>query len=183
VGGAEETPRIVMRRIGENVTQTRQIQATRLLLGQEDIRSALGAHVRLSVSRVPGAAASIGSVVAAAARDSAYRSYTGTLTVEDTERPIAVGMMGLVFASTETAERTFTHVASAAHMRARVRDCNVAVETVTAPNGLVSYWGFLQRRESIVILTLDTMDPQIVSMTDFRSLVMAAAERIESATP
>jgi hypothetical protein len=162
------------------MTRVRDVQAGRLLLDREEIRSALGNGLRLRVSREPGAAASIGSVVAAAARDAAYRSYSGAVPVEDAERPIAVGMMALVFASEETAERTFGNVASAAHMRARVGESNVAVETVTAANGLVSYWGFLQRKESIVILTLDTMDLQVVSMTDFRSLVLAAAERIEA---
>jgi hypothetical protein len=131
------------------------------------------------VSREPGTAASIGSVVAAAARDAAYRSYTGKISVEDTERPLAVGTMALVFGSVDTAERTFANVASAAHMRTRVSESSVAVETVTAQNGLVSYWGYLQRNDWILILTLDTMDPQIVSMTDFRSLVTAAAERME----
>jgi hypothetical protein len=162
------------------VAQVGQIQATKLLLGRQELRKALGSQVRLQGSHERGAAMSIGTVVAAAAHDSAYRSYTGQITVEGTDRPIAVGTMALVFDTVAKAERTFSQVASAAHMRTRVGECSVAVETVTATSGLVSYWGFLRFRECMVILTLDTMDPQIISMTDFRSLTSAAAERIET---
>ena len=162
------------------MAQVGQIQATKLLLGRQELKNALGSQVRLQASREPGAAVSIGTVVAAAAHDSAYRAYSGQVSVEGTDRPIAVSTMSLVFDSVEKSERTFSQVAAAAHMRTRIGDCNVAVETVTATSGLVSYWGFLQFRECMVILTLDTMDPQIISMTDFRSLTTQEAERIET---
>ena len=70
-------------------------------------------------------------------------------------------------------------VAEAAHLKTRLGQCEVAVETTSASGGLVSYWGYVYLGSQIVILTLDTVDPQAVSMTHFRSLVQAAAARLE----
>src|SRR5579872_6824016 len=162
------------------MAQVGEIRATRLLLGREEIRHALGNQIRLQTSKQPGAAASIGSVVATAAKDAAYRSYSGSISVEGTDRPVAVGTMALVFDSEGTAQHTFSQVAGAAHLRTRIGESHVTVETVTAPSGLVSYWGYLQRRQCLLVITLDTIDPQILSMTDFRSLVTAGAERAEA---
>ena len=167
--------------IGGSVTARGQVNAARLLPGRDEIRTALGSAVDLQVSRQPGTARSIGSVIAAAARDSAFRSYAGSISIEGTDRPLAVGTMALVFHSEQAAESTFGQVAAAAHLRTRIGECNVAVETVTAASGLVSYWGYLYRRECLVIMTLDTVDPQKVSMTEFRALMTAEAERIEAA--
>src|SRR5947209_1787632 len=116
------------------------IRAAKLVPTRESLLQALGENVRLQVSKQPGSATSIGSVVAAAAEDSAYRSYSGTLRVEDADKPIAVGALALVFADAATSERTFSQVAAAAHLRTKLGECSVAVETVTAPNGLVIYW-------------------------------------------
>ena len=100
---------------------------------------------------------------------------------QESDRPIAVGALALVFDSDVKAERTFAQVADAAHVRAQVDGCAVAVETVTGAGGLVSYWGFLHRDAAIVVLTLDTVDPQYVSVADLRALVSVTAERLEAA--
>jgi hypothetical protein len=46
---------------------------------------------------------------------------------------------------------------------------------------LVSYWGFVHRREVIMILAIDTLDPQHLSVSDLRALVIRAARRLEAA--
>jgi hypothetical protein len=163
------------------VTEAGKTTASRLLLTREQILESLGHRVRLQVSKEPGKAQSMGSVVAAAARDSAYRSYAGAVPLEDSERPVAVACMSLIFDAAIKSERTFSQVAAAAHLRTKLGECSVAVETVTSATGLVSYWGFLQLAECMVILTLDTVDPHTISMTDFRSLVSAAAEQMQAA--
>jgi hypothetical protein len=93
-----------------------------------------------------------------------------------------VGALALVLPSQTVADETFARVAAAAHLRIALGECSVAVETVTAPTGLVSYWGYIHRDRVIVVLTLDTLDPQQVSMSDFRALVTRASSRVESAT-
>jgi hypothetical protein len=89
--------------------------------------------------------------------------------------------MILRFGDDRTAGETFDRVGGAAHLRTRIGECQVAVETVTAPSGLVSYWAYVYLLRNIVILTMDTLDPQRVSMSDFRQLVTGAAERLERA--
>lgn len=155
------------------------MNAAALLLESGEVGHALGPEVTVEPGREHRAMTAIGGVVAAAASDAAYCSFGGYLAPAGVRRPIAVGEMALVFDTCSTAEQTFDHVAGAAHLRTRVGDCNVAVETVTAPNGLVSYWGYLQRRDSIVVLTLDTLDPMSISMSTFRSLVTLGVERLE----
>jgi hypothetical protein len=156
------------------------MSAVDALLTLGAVRNALGDQVRLQPGAQNQAVQSIGSIIAAAASDAAYRSFAGQLVLASVERPVAVGQMVLVFESEEKAERTFTTVADAAHLRARLQDCQVAVET-SATSGLVSYWGYIFRGRTLVVLTLDTLDPQVLSMTSFRSLVSEAAERLVSA--
>ena len=153
------------------------MKAVQALLSAEDARGALGDQVRLHAGAQNEAVRSIGSIIAAAAEDAAYRSFTGQLVLAGVERPVAIGQMVLVFDGESTAERTFSTVAEAAHLRTRLQDCQVAVETTTT-SGLVSYWGYIQRGAAIIVLTLDTLDPQVLSMTTFRSLVSIAADRL-----
>jgi hypothetical protein len=89
--------------------------------------------------------------------------------------------MALIFDSKATATHTFDQVAAVAHLRAQLNGSDVAVETVTAPGGLISYWGFVHKDEAIVVLTLDTLDPQRVSVSDLRTLASATAKRLEAA--
>jgi len=156
------------------------VRALVALLSVEDVRDALGEQVRLHPSAQHEAVRSIGSIIAAAASDAAYRSFSGQLVLAGVERPVAVGQMVLVFDAEDKAEKTFTSVAQAAHLRTRLQECQVAVETA-ATGGLVSYWGYVHRGKSIVVLTLDTLDPQVLSMTSFRSLVTGVAEKLARA--
>lgn len=156
------------------------MNAARLLLGATDVQRALTVATPMEPAKEHVGVQAIGNVVAAAAVDAAYRSLSGRVTVDGSERPVAVGQLALIFDSTAKSENTFAQVAEAAHLRTRIGECNVAVETVTAPSGLVSYWGFLQRTAGLVVLTLDTVDPQAVSMSTFRAVVSAAAERLEA---
>jgi hypothetical protein len=155
------------------------MKVSSLLLTREDVQQALGPAVSIAQSKAHKAVDTIGSVVAVAARDAGYRSFSGHLTVNGAQRPLAVGQMALLFDQVPVAVRTFTQVAQAAHLRTRVGAADAAVETVTASTGLVSYWGYLHCQEAIIVLTLDTVDPQEVSMSTFRSLVIRAAERLE----
>jgi hypothetical protein len=155
--------------------------ATGLLIPVGDLEQALGPGAELEPSKNSAAVGPLGEVVSAAARDAAYRSFTGHVTLEGSSRPVTVGEMALVFDSEATALSTFDQVARAAHLRTRMSDSGVAVETVTATNGLVSYWGYVHRGNAIVVLTLDTVHPLDISMSTFRSLVLAGAERIEAA--
>ncbi|GAC1445070.1 MAG: hypothetical protein NVSMB52_05270 [Chloroflexota bacterium] len=152
--------------------------AERLLLGGTEVQRALGSNGRVDVSREPGSIQSLGNLVSAAAADSAYRSFSGYIVAESGSKPVTVAQMALAFGTGSTAEAVFDHIAQAAHLRIRMGESNVAVETVTAASGLVSYWGFLQRGCAIVVLTLDTLDPQDVSMSHFRDLVTAASCRL-----
>ncbi len=156
------------------------IHAEALLPTLDEVREALGD--RVSIEELPGrsAAQSVGDVIRAAARDSAYRHFRGRLSAGEADRPIVVSAMVLVFDSADPASRTFGEVAKAAHLKTQVDGCDVAVETVAGANGLVSYWGFLQRGPALVVLTVDTLDPQQISITDLRSLVTVMAGRLEA---
>lgn len=121
----------------------------------------------------------LGEVLRSAAADSAYVRFTGGAIVDGDERPVTVGSLALVFDSGSKADRTFGQVAQAAHLRTEMEGASMAVETVTGAAGLVSYWGYVHRGPAIVILTLDTLDPQEISMTEFRSLVLRTAERLD----
>lgn len=158
------------------------LRAESALLTTGEVQRALGTDVRVEAAEADGQQPEIGNVIKAAAVESAFRRFPGRTSDDGPERPLAVTEMALVFDSGEKALRTFSHVAQAAHLRAEVDGCSVAVETVTAPSGLVSYWGFLHKEETIVILTLDTLDPQKFSVGDLRALVAAAAGRLEAAS-
>jgi hypothetical protein len=151
------------------------------LLSASEVSGALGEHVRLLPGPRHAAIEPIGSILAAAANDVAYGAFSGQLVLATVERPIAVGEMILVFDSEEKAEQTFTSVAEAAHLRTSLGGSQVAVETTTVPSGLVSYWGYVFHRQSIAVLTLDTLDPHVLSMTTFRTLVTLAAGKLETA--
>lgn len=157
------------------------MNAASLLLTQDDVRFALGSAIGITAAAGNWATQPLGEVLRAAAVDSAFTRYTGGAVVNGEDRPVAVGSMVLVFDGPETAARLFDQVGQAAHLRAEVEHVPVAVETVTAPSGLVSYWGFAHQGQVILIVTLDTLDPQEVSMSEFRSLVMRAVERMDGA--
>jgi hypothetical protein len=157
------------------------VKAADLLLSENEVRSVLGPSVRVSAAVGQPSPESIGEVLRAAAVDSAYARFGGASSSESEERPVAVGLLALVFDSPTTAGRTFDQVSQAAHMRTEIDECSVAVETVSGAGGLVSYWGFVHRGSAIVVVTLDTVDPQTVSMTQFRSLAIATAERLAAA--
>lgn len=156
------------------------MKAAYLLLEESDVKRALGGDVVLHLSREHAAVRAIGNVVAQAAVDAAFRSFAGHALLEGAPRPIAVGEMVLMFDNAEKALKTFSVVAEAAHLRTRLGGSSVAVETITTPAGLVSYWGFVHYWRVIAVLTLDTVDPNEVSMTNFRSLVTRSAERVEA---
>ncbi len=151
-----------------------------LMLDQHHIEAALGENVRIEPTKRPSAMGSVGSLLGSTAVSTAFRSFAGMLHGESSELPIAVGSLALVFDSESKAGVTFDHVAQAAHLRTRIGECLVAVETTTGANGLVSYWGYVSLRSSILVLTLDTLDPQALSMSDFRTLVTLAAEHLEA---
>ena len=153
-------------------------KAENLLLTAADVREALGATVQVTPGATPDSGG-LGAVLQAAARSYAFRRFDGHSVGDDAERPLAVSSMALVFAPASVAETTFRNLAAAAHLSTEVDGVSVAVETVTAPNGLVSYWGFVQRDDAIVVVTLDTLDPQRISVADLRSLVGNVARRFE----
>lgn len=157
------------------------VKAEALLLSLEDVRVALGSDVRVENVEGPTSPSGTGQVLRAAALDSGYRQYSGNLIGEEGKRPVAVSFLALVFDSPSKASRTFTQVADAAHLRTQLDGASVAVETVTAAGGLVSYWGFIHKSEAIVVLTLDTVDPQRLSVGDLRSLATLTVARLESA--
>ncbi len=154
------------------------MNAESLLLTASEAAAALGPRARLSLAQGQVSEKSIGDVLRAAASDSAYRHFRGGVTVDGIDHPMAAGIMVLIFDLAAKAEHTFREVAQAAHLRTQVEGADVAVETVTAPSGLVSYWGFVHQGAALVILTLDTLDPQYVSIADLRSLVAATASRL-----
>lgn len=155
------------------------MNAESLLLTNEDVRLALGENARIDPGNAAPTPTSIGQVLRAAATDSAYDRFVGVSVGEGPERPLGVSSLALVFDSDETSTRTFGQVAQAAHLRTEIEGAAVAVETVTGQRGLVSYWGYVHRGPVITVLTLDTLDPQAIAMTEFRSLVVRAAERLD----
>ena len=158
-----------------------EARARLFLPSLSEVESVLGAGASFRPATEHASLQSLGSVAAAAARDAAYRSMTGTIPLNEEPRPLAVGELVLVFDSVAKCEATFNQVAEASHLRIRLDETNVAVETVTSPNGLVSYWGYVQLLDVLLILTLDTVDPQDVSMTTFRSLVTLGAQKLQRA--
>lgn len=154
------------------------MQARDLLLSIDDVRSSMEPGVELRPSRNTVPPQAFGDLVGAVATDSAYASFAGRANGGAGEHPIAVGCLALVLPSAETATSTFSRVAEAAHIRTRVGEADVAVETVTSSTGLVSYWGFLVHGPALVIITADTLDLSSLSMTNFRALAMAAAQRL-----
>jgi hypothetical protein len=151
-----------------------------MLLTRDDVVAALGGNVQLlpTGERWTGA---IGDVLQAAAADSDYVRYAGSVADGDDERPVAVGCMVLVFADGAVAARTFDQVAQASHLRSELGGAQVAVETVPGANGLVSYWGYVQSGSVMAVLTLDTVSPQQIAMPEFRALMSRSAERLTGA--
>lgn len=148
-----------------------------MLLERDDVVAALGGNVSVLPTGEKWSG-TIGEVLQAAAADSDYVRYAGSVEDGDEERPIAVGCMVLVFADSDVASRTFDHVAQASHLRSELAGAQVAVETVPGGNGLVSYWGYVQESSKMAVLTLDTLAPQQVAMPEFRALMSRAAERL-----
>lgn len=151
--------------------------ARSLLLERDDVVKALGGDVNLLPTGERWAGA-IGEVLQAAAADSDYVRYAGSVADGDEERPVAVGCMILKFANTDLASRTFDHVAQASHLRSELEGAQVAVETVPGASGLVSYWGYVHRGPVMAVLTLDTLAPQQIAMPEFRTLLSKSAERL-----
>jgi hypothetical protein len=157
------------------------MKADSLLLTPDEIEDGLGSRAEVTLAQRGGTAPAIGNVVREAAVDSAYRRFSGHLALDEGDVALAVTEMALVFDTATKADHTFDQVAAAAHLRTQVDGSDVAVETVTASSGLVSYWGFVHRREVIMILAIDTLDPQHLSVSDLRALVIRAARRLEAA--
>jgi hypothetical protein len=149
------------------------------LLSRDEVLRALGPGAALESSKEPGRAEAMGGLLAGAATASAFRSFSGRMEGNEDSVPIAVGSMVLLFARSQQADSTFERVGGAAHLRTQIGASNVAVETAAGANGLVSYWCYVQVGRAFLVLTLDTLDPQRASMTDFRRLVTAAADRLE----
>jgi hypothetical protein len=147
-----------------------------MLLDRNDVAAALG-----DVNLLPTGerwAGEMGQVLQAAASDSDYVRYAGSVSADGEERPVAVGCMVLLFADDEIAAGTFDRVAQASHLRSELAGAQVAVETVPGANGLVSYWGYVQRGRGMSVLTLDTLAPQQIAMPEFRALMSRSAERL-----
>lgn len=153
--------------------------ARALLLDREDVVTALGGEVNLLPTGELWTGA-IGDVLQAAAADSDYVRYAGSVSDEGQERPIAVGCMVLLFGNEEVAARTFDTVAQASHLRSELAGAQVAVETVPGADGLVSYWGYVHRGRGLCVVALDTLAPQQIAMPEFRSLLNRSAERLEA---
>jgi len=154
------------------------VRASDALVGQDGIVLALGPEARVEEDR-SAAPSGLGEVLQAAAVDSAYRRFSGRFGPDAT--PFAVAELALVFDSPDTAAKTFVHVAEAAHMRTQIEGADVAVETVTAANGMVSYWGYVHLGAIITVLTVDSLNPQQVSIAALRALVTQVAGRLEAA--
>lgn len=150
-----------------------------LLLSSTEIQRALGPEVQLADSSKPAQVQALGDVLGATAIETAFRAVTGTLHTETVDIALAVATLALVFDTEERASATFNNVGEVAHLRTKVADSMVAVETVTAPSGLVSYWGYVHHGHVMVVVTLDTLDPQYISMTEFRTVVTLTANRLE----
>jgi hypothetical protein len=166
--------------VASAVTLTRWgMNVDALLLSSTEIQRALGPDVRLQDSSKRAQVHALGDVLGATAVETAFRSVSGVLESETGDVALAVATLALVFDSEDRASATFNSVGQVAHLRTKVGASMVAVETVTAPSGLVSYWGYVHHGQIMVIVTLDTLDPQKVSMTDFRAVVTLTADRIE----
>jgi hypothetical protein len=150
-----------------------------LLLSSTEIQRALGPDVVLSNSSKPAQVQALGDVLGATAIETAFRSVSGLLHSESGDIALAVATLALVFDTEGRASATFNSVGQVAHLRTKVGASMVAVETVTAPSGLVSYWGYVHHAQVMVIVTLDTLDPQRISMTEFRAVVSLTADRLE----
>lgn len=151
-----------------------------LLPTSVEVQKALGRAVMMEEAERAGSLPPVGDVIKSAAVDTAFRRFLGTLDADGATLPVAVSVMALVFGSVERAGHIFAQVAGAAHLKAEVDGCTVAVETAAGPSGLVSYWGFLHRADTIAVVTLDSLDPQRLSVADLRSLVRVVAARLEA---
>jgi hypothetical protein len=170
----------VSRIVAFAVTLTRwSMNVDTLLLSTAEIQRALGPEVHLADSSKRAQVQALGDVLGATAIETAFRSVSGVLHSETGDIALAVATLALVFDSDERASATFNSVGQVAHLRTKVGSSMVAVETVTAPSGLVSYWGYVHHGHVMVIVTLDTLDPQRISMTDFRAVVTLTADRLE----
>jgi len=155
------------------------IDPANVLLTPAETRTALGPGVFLENSRGTKQTEELGTMLKAAAVSSAFCSYAGRAQEDDTEVPVQIGLMALVFKSEHAATYMFDQVAQASHLRTKLDDVDVAVETVTASNGLVSYWSYLHLHTVLGIATVDTLDPARVSMTEFRSLVGTFSDHVK----
>lgn len=156
------------------------MKAQALLLSVEEVQVALGPDVRVEKEEGSGPTPASGQVLRAAALDSAFRQYSGNLVSDEGKQPVSVSSLALVFDSPMKAAKTFGQVAEAAHLRTQLDGSSVAVETVTATSGLVSYWGFVHKGEAIVVITLDTLNPQRISVGNLRSLATLTVARLDS---
>lgn len=154
-----------------------------LLLSADAVRAALGTGIVVEPGEASARARELGSVLGAAAVGAAFRSFSGAAVSDEASVPFKVGLMALVFAAEGVARRTFDEVAGVAHLRTALDGVDVAVETVTAPNGLVSYWAYLSTGSVLAIATLDSLDPARISMSEFRTLVGCLGERLRQAMP
>jgi hypothetical protein len=162
------------------VTLTRwSMNADSLLLSTAEIQRALGPEVHLTESSKSAQVQALGDVLGATAVETAFRSVSGVLHSEIGDIALAVATLALLFDTEERASATFNSVGQVAHLRTRVGASMVAVETVTAPTGLVSYWGYVHHARVMVLVTLDTLDPQRISMTEFRAVVTLTVDRLE----
>jgi hypothetical protein len=150
-----------------------------LLPSANEIQRALGPEVHLADSSKPANVQALGDVLGVTAIETAFRSVSGVLHSEASDVALAVATLALVFDTEERAFATFNSVGQVAHLRTKVGASMVAVETVTAPSGLVSYWGYIHHAQVMVVVTLDTLDPQRISMTEFRAVVTLTADRLE----
>lgn len=153
-----------------------------LLLNEEEIRTSVDSALYIRPAE-SGRLQPVGEVLRSAAVDSAYARFDLVIAANGQERPVTVGDLVLIFDSDARARHTFAQVAEAAHLRTDVEGAQVAVETATAASGVVSYWGFVHRGAIIVVLTVDTLDPNEVSMSDFRQLVLRAADHLKGRMP
>jgi hypothetical protein len=150
-----------------------------LLPSANEIQRALGPEVHLADSSKPANVQALGDVLGVTAIETAFRSVSGVLHSEAGDVALAVATLALVFDTEERAFATFNSVGQVAHLRTKVGASMVAVETVTAPSGLVSYWGYVHHAQVMVVVTLDALDPQRISMTEFRAVVTLTADRLE----
>lgn len=155
------------------------ISARRLLLTAEDVGVALGPDVAVRAATAQQPEGS-GQMLRAAARDSAYASLAGETAHGSETHVFRIGVLALVFADERQAGITFDHVAEATHLRTEIEGSRVAVETVKGAGGTVSYWGYLCREDTIVVVTLDTNAPERFTIADLRSLVQIEVQKLRS---